>query len=61
VGAAGAVATNVSLLSMIEPIMGPIWGWIFMNEYPGVPALIGGTTVFTALVIHTVYVAWLAW
>ncbi len=61
VGAAGAPATNVALLSMLEPIMGPIWVWIFMNEYPGVPALIGGTTVFTALVIHTLYVAWLAW
>ncbi len=61
VGAAGAPATNVALLSMLEPIMGPIWVWIFMNEYPGVPALIGGTIVFTALVIHTLYVAWLAW
>ncbi|MEI7618122.1 MAG: DMT family transporter [Actinomycetota bacterium] len=60
VGAAGAPATDVALLSMLEPIMGPIWVWIFMSEYPGVPALIGGTTVFAALVIHTLYAAWLA-
>ncbi len=55
VGAAGAPATEVALLSMLEPIMGPIWVWIFMNEYPGVPALIGGSAVFVALVAHTVY------
>jgi drug/metabolite transporter (DMT)-like permease len=57
VGAARAPATDVALLSMLEPIMGPIWVWIFMNEYPGVPALIGGATVFVALATHTVYAA----
>ena len=57
VGAARAPATDVALISMLEPIMGPIWVWIFMNEYPGVPALIGGTIVFVALVTHTLYAA----
>lgn len=55
VGAARAPATDVALLSMLEPIMGPIWVWIFMNEYPGVPALVGGVAVFVALAAHTVY------
>jgi drug/metabolite transporter (DMT)-like permease len=55
VGAARAPATDVALLSMIEPIVGPIWVWAFMGEYPGVPALIGGSTVFIALAAHTVY------
>jgi drug/metabolite transporter (DMT)-like permease len=55
VGAARAPATDVALLSMLEPIVGPIWVWIFMNEYPGVPALIGGSVVFVALAAHTVY------
>jgi drug/metabolite transporter (DMT)-like permease len=57
VGAARAPATDVALISMLEPIMGPIWVWIFMNEYPGIPALIGGTIVFVALVTHTLYAA----
>jgi drug/metabolite transporter (DMT)-like permease len=57
VGAARAPATDVALLSMLEPIMGPIWVWIFMNEYPGIPALIGGATVFIALAVHTLYAA----
>ncbi|MCU1399528.1 MAG: hypothetical protein JWN62_2637 [Acidimicrobiales bacterium] len=55
VGAARAPATDVALLSMLEPIMGPIWVWVFLAEYPGVPALIGGTIVFVALAVHTVY------
>ncbi|MEA3184799.1 MAG: hypothetical protein QOJ74_1276 [Ilumatobacteraceae bacterium] len=57
VGAAGAPATDVALLSMLEPIMGPIWVWIFVNEYPGIPALIGGSVVFVALAVHTMYAA----
>ncbi len=57
VGAARAPATDVALISMLEPIMGPIWVWIFMDEYPGVPALIGGAIVFVALVTHTLYAA----
>jgi drug/metabolite transporter (DMT)-like permease len=55
VGAARAPATDVALLSMLEPIMGPVWVWLFLNEYPGVPALIGGGIVFVALAVHTVY------
>jgi drug/metabolite transporter (DMT)-like permease len=57
VGAARAPASDVALLSMLEPIMGPIWVWIFMDEYPGIPALIGGSIVFIALAAHTVYAA----
>lgn len=55
IGAARAPATDVALLSMLEPIMGPVWVWIFMDEYPGVPALIGGAMVFVALAAHTIY------
>ena len=57
VGAARTPATDVALISMLEPIMGPIWVWIFMSEYPGVPALIGGTAVLVALAVHTLYAA----
>lgn len=57
IGAARAPATDVALLSMLEPIMGPVWVWLFMDEYPGIPALIGGATVFVALAAHTVYAA----
>jgi drug/metabolite transporter (DMT)-like permease len=57
VGAARAPASEVALLSMLEPIMGPVWVWLVKNEYPGVSALIGGSVVFIALAVHTVYAA----
>ena len=57
VGAARAPATEVALLSMLEPIMGPIWVWVFVSEYPGMSALIGGSVVFAALAGHTLYAA----
>ena len=57
VGAARVAATDVALISMLEPIMGPIWVWVFLDEYPGVAALIGGAVVFSALAIHTLYAA----
>lgn len=57
VAATGAPATDVALLSMLEPIMGPVWVWLFRSEYPGVAALIGGAIVFIALAVHTVYAA----
>ncbi|MEP7203396.1 MAG: DMT family transporter [Ilumatobacteraceae bacterium] len=57
IGASRLPATDVALLSMLEPIMGPMWVWIFVSEYPGVPALIGGSIVFVALALHTVYAA----
>jgi len=57
VGAKGAPATEAALLSMLEPVLGPIWVWIFKDEYPGVAGLIGGGIVFVALAVHTVYAA----
>lgn len=55
IGAPKVPATEVALLSMLEPIAGPIWVWVFKDEYPGVPALIGAGIVFGALAAHTVY------
>jgi drug/metabolite transporter (DMT)-like permease len=55
VAAARAPATDVALISMLEPIMGPIWVWLRKDEYPGVSALIGGSVVFVALAVHTLY------
>jgi drug/metabolite transporter (DMT)-like permease len=57
VGAAGSSPTNTALISMLEPIMGPIWVWMFLSDYPGVPALIGSGVVMLALILHTLYAA----
>jgi drug/metabolite transporter (DMT)-like permease len=60
VGAAMAPATEVALLSMLEPVLGPVWVWLFVNEYPGIRGLIGAAIVFTALALHTLYASTIA-
>jgi drug/metabolite transporter (DMT)-like permease len=47
-------AAQAALVSMLEPVLGPLWVWAFKDEYPGVPAFVGGSIVFIALAIHTV-------
>lgn len=40
---------NASLLSMIEPIMNPVWVFLLLNEKPGRMALIGAVIVISAV------------
>lgn len=35
-------ASELGLLALLEPILGPIWVWVLLGEHPGRPALIGG-------------------
>ena len=52
-GARLAPAAEVALISVLEPILGPVWVWAFLGENPGTFALAGGGIVLSALVIHT--------
>jgi drug/metabolite transporter (DMT)-like permease len=52
VSARSVPAAELSLIIVLESILGPIWAWIFVGEMPGTMTLIGG--LLTAMVI----VAW---
>ena len=52
-GARLAPAAEVALISVLEPILGPVWVWAFLGEHPGTSALVGGGIVLSALVVHT--------
>jgi len=52
-GARLAPAAPVAMLTMLEPILGPLWVWLVLAEHPGAMALLGGTVVLTALVANT--------
>jgi drug/metabolite transporter (DMT)-like permease len=41
-----------ALLSVIEPILGPIWVWLVHAEEPGARTLAGGVVVIAALVFN---------
>jgi drug/metabolite transporter (DMT)-like permease len=45
-------ATELGLLALLEPILGPIWVWALMGEHPGTPALIGGALVLSAVIAN---------
>lgn len=49
-GARYVPAAQVSILALLEVVLGPIWVWIFVNEVPSVTTLIGGAVVLTGVI-----------
>ena len=53
-------ATELGLLALLEPIIGPLWVWALMSEAPGAAALTGGVIVLTAVIANEAFAAWWA-
>lgn len=51
-------ATELGLLALVEPILGPVWVWVLMNEAPGDATLIGGTIVLAAVFANEAFSAY---
>lgn len=45
-------APEISLLALLEVLLGPLWTWVGAGEVPGQSTLVGGTVVLTALVFN---------
>lgn len=45
-------AAIAALISTLETILGPLWVWLVHAEVPSLRALIGGSIVFAALLVH---------
>lgn len=45
-------AAEVGLLMLLETVLGPLWVWLVLAEYPGDLALIGGVLVVATLAGH---------
>ena len=45
-------ATEVGLLLLLEPALGPIWAWVFIDEVPGDQTLVGGALILGAIMLH---------
>jgi len=54
-GAIYISASEVSLLTIIETIMAPIWIWIFLNEVPTFNTFIGGSLIIITLIANSIY------
>jgi len=53
-------ATELGLLALLEPILGPLWVWAFMGERPDDATLAGAVIVLTAVIANEVFAAWRA-
>lgn len=47
------LAVEASIISMLEPVLNPVWVFIGYGEVPSVYAIIGGLIIITAVVIRT--------
>jgi len=47
-------ALDASLILLIEPVLNPVWAWIFQGERPGIWALMGGGVILAATTIRAV-------
>ncbi len=51
-------ATELGLLALLEPILGPIWVWALMAERPAAATLAGGAVVLGAVLANEAFAAW---
>jgi drug/metabolite transporter (DMT)-like permease len=46
-------APEVSLMMLLETILGPLWVWLVIRENPGIYSIVGGTIVLLTLAVNT--------
>ena len=51
--AEGVRSLDASIIGFIEPLLNPVWVFLFIGERPSVWALIGGAIIILAVVSHT--------
>lgn len=50
----GTRPLDASLIGFIEPLLNPVWVFIFLSESPSQWAIVGGAIIITAIVVHTI-------
>ncbi len=51
--AEGVRSLDASIIGFVEPLLNPVWVFLFVGERPSVWALIGGAIIIAAVVAHT--------
>jgi len=46
-------SVEVALLTIIEPLLAPLWVWILLDEKPLFNTLVGGAIIVTTLIVHS--------
>ena len=55
--AEGVRSLDASIIGFIEPLLNPVWVFIFVGERPSLWAIIGGIVIIAAVIAHTVFQA----
>lgn len=53
-GVRGVSAISCALVTMIEPIMNPVWVAVFLGEMPSPRAILGGCLILACVLVRTV-------
>jgi drug/metabolite transporter (DMT)-like permease len=48
----GVRSLDASLVGMIEPVLNPVWVFLFLGERPSAGALAGGAVILSAVAVH---------
>ncbi len=51
--AKGVRSLDASIIGFIEPLLNPVWVFLFIGETPSKWAIIGGAIIITAVIFHT--------
>ena len=52
--ARGVRSLDAGIVGYIEPVLNPVWVFIFLGERPSTWAIVGGAIIISAVVIHTI-------
>ncbi|MFQ5381418.1 MAG: DMT family transporter [Dehalococcoidia bacterium] len=55
-GIARVAALEASLIGMLEPVLNPVWVFVFLGESPGWWGVVGGAVIIGAVTVRTVLV-----
>lgn len=55
--AEGVRSLDASIIGFIEPLLNPVWVFVFVGERPSLWAVIGGTIIIAAVISHTIFQA----
>lgn len=51
--AEGVRSLDASIIGFVEPLLNPVWVFLFLGEKPSIWAIIGGTIIISGVVFHT--------
>jgi drug/metabolite transporter (DMT)-like permease len=51
--ARGVRSLDAGIIGYVEPVLNPVWVFLFIGERPQVWAIVGGAIIITSVVIHT--------